>query len=216
VSTTVIVALHVELLPEASVAVIVTVFAPMAAIEPAAGDWVTVTTQASLVTTPAVRSGIRAEQALSTLSVCDEAQLVMLGAVVSTTVKVVVQVELLPAASVTVIVTVVTPRLAALPASGDCVTVKDGLQLSLASTPPVKSGSGAAQPAPASTVCAAAQAVIAGAVVSLTVKVTVCVVELPLPSAAVMTTEVTPRPTAAPAKGDCVTVTGVQLSVATT
>ena len=37
-STTVTTAEHVELLPEASVAVIVTVFAPMAAIEPAAGD----------------------------------------------------------------------------------------------------------------------------------------------------------------------------------
>ena len=38
VSTTVIVAVQVVLLPAASVAVIVTVFAPMAAIEPAAGD----------------------------------------------------------------------------------------------------------------------------------------------------------------------------------
>jgi hypothetical protein len=170
----------------------------------------------SLVSTLLVRSGNRAVHEAPADKVWDAAQAVMAGAVVSTTVIVALQVELLPAASVTVIVTVVTPRLATLPASGDCVIVKDGLQLSLASTPPVKSGSGAAQPAPASTVCAAAQAVIAGAVVSLTVKVTVCVVELPLPSAAVMTTEVTPRPTAAPAKGDCVTVTGVQLSVATT
>jgi len=147
--------------------------------------------------------------------VCDEAQAVIDGAVVSTTVKVVVQVELLPAASVTVIVTVVTPRLAVLPASGTCVIVKDGLQLSEALTPPVKSGNGAAHPAPASTVCAGAQAVIAGAVVSLTVKVTVCVVELPLPSATVMTTEVTPRPDGVPASGNCDTVTAVQLSVAT-
>ena len=38
VSTTVIVAVQVELLPAASVAVIVTVFAPNAATAPAAGD----------------------------------------------------------------------------------------------------------------------------------------------------------------------------------
>ena len=148
--------------------------------------------------------------------VCDEAQAVIDGAVVSTTVKVVVQVELLPAASVTVIVTVVTPRLAVLPASGNCVIVKDGLQLSEALTPPVKSGNGAAHPAPASTVCAGAQAVIAGAVVSLTVNEAVQVVVLPAASATVITTEVAPRPTLEPAAGTCVTDVTPQLSLEAT
>ena len=69
VSTTVIVALHVELLPEASVAVIVTTVAPVVRLAPAAGDWVTVTTHASLVNTLVVRSGTSAVQFAPALSV---------------------------------------------------------------------------------------------------------------------------------------------------
>lgn len=63
----------------------------------------------------------------------------MLGAVVSTPVKLVVQVVVLPAASATVIVTVVAPRPTIEPATGDCVTEVTA-QLSVAVTPPVKSG----------------------------------------------------------------------------
>ena len=91
------------------------------------------------------------------------------GAVVSVTVNVAVQVALLPAASVTVIVTVFAPKLAVLPASGDCVIVRDELQLSVATTPPVRSGITEAQLAAASSVWFAAHVAMAGAVVSLTV-----------------------------------------------
>jgi hypothetical protein len=157
VSTTVSVALHVELLPEASVAVIVTTVAPVVRLAPAAGDWVTVTTHASLVNTLEVRSGTRAEQFASATSVCDEAQVSIDGAVVSTTVIVALQVELLPAASVTVIVTVIVtvfaPNEATAPANGDCVIVSDELQLSVATTPPVRSGITEAQLAAAPSVC---------------------------------------------------------------
>ena len=55
-----------------------------------------------------------------------------------------VQVDVLPAASVTVIVTVVTPALNWLPGSGDCVFVM--AQLSVANTVEVKSGNGTVQP----------------------------------------------------------------------
>jgi len=169
VSTTVIVALHVELLPEASVAVIVTTVAPVVRLAPAAGDWVTVTTHASLVNTLVVRSGTRAEQFASATSVCDEAQVSIDGAVVSTTVIVALQVELLPAASVTVIVTAFAPNEATAPANGDCVIVSDELQLSVATTPPVRSGITEAQLAAASSVWFAAHVAMAGAVVSFTV-----------------------------------------------
>ena len=169
VSTTVIVALHVELLPEASVAVIVTTVAPVDRLVPAAGDWVTVTTHASLVNTLVVRSGTRAEQFASATSVCEEPQVVMLGAVVSTTVIVALHVELLPAASVTVITTAFAPNEATELASGDCVIVRDELQLSVATTPPVRSGITEAQLAAASSVWFAAHVAMAGAVVSLTV-----------------------------------------------
>ena len=169
VSTTVSVALHVELLPEASVAVIVTTVAPVVRLAPAAGDWVTVTTHASLVNTLEVRSGTRAEQFASATSVCDEAQVSIDGAVVSTTVIVALQVELLPAASVTVIVTAFAPNEATAPANGDCVIVSDELQLSVATTPPVRSGITEAQLAAASSVWFAAHVAMAGAVVSFTV-----------------------------------------------
>ena len=167
----------------------------------------------SLVSTLLVRSGNRAVHEAPADKVWDAAQAVMAGAVVSTTVIVALHVELLPAASVTVIVTVVTPRLATLPASGDCVIVKDGLQLSLASTPPVRSGITEAQLAAASSVWFAAHVAMAGAVVSFTVNTAVQVVVLPAASATVITTEVAPKPTLEPAAGTCVTDVTPQLSL---
>jgi hypothetical protein len=212
VSTTVIVALHVELLPAASVAVIVTTVAPVDRLAPAAGDWVTVTTHASLVTTEATRSGTRAEQFASATSVCEEPQVVMLGAVVSTTVIVALHVELLPAASVTVITTAFAPNEATELASGDCVIVRDELQLSVATTPPVRSGITEAQFAAASSVWFAAHVAMAGAVVSFTVNEAVQVVVLPAASATVITTEVMPIAAVEPAAGTCVTDVTPQLS----
>ena len=61
------------------------------------------------------------------------------GAVLSVTVKLVVQVAELPAASVTVRVMVVTPVLTSVPAAGDCVMINEAaaVQLSVAVTPAV-------------------------------------------------------------------------------
>ncbi len=214
VSTTVKMAEHVELLPEASVAVIVTVVMPVVIEAPAAGDCVTTTAQASLVAMP-VRSGTWTEQFAPALSVWLAAQAVMLGAVVSTTVTVAVHVELLPAASVAVIVTTVGPNAATVPAAGDCVSVT-ALQLSFADTPPVRSGIVEAQFALASKVWLAAQVVMNGAVVSATVKVAVQDVELPEASDTVMVTIVAPRLAVEPAAGDWTVEDTPQLSTETT
>ncbi len=137
----------------------------------------------------------------------------MLGAVESATVKLVEHCVVLPAASATVMVIAVEPRFAVEPANGDCVIVRDELQLSRATTVAVKSGTKAVQEAPAGTVCAGAQAVIDGAVVSTPVKVVVQLAVLPAASATVITTLVAPRPTIVPAAGDCVVETTAQLSV---
>ena len=73
------------------------------------------------------------------------------GAVASLTVNVLEQVLLFPEASVTVIVTVVTPVPTEVPAAGDCVITNDpvAVQLSVADTLPVKFGTVAEQLAPA-------------------------------------------------------------------
>ena len=66
----------------------------------------------------------------------------MAGAVTSETVKVVVQVVELLAASFTVIVTVVAPVPTSVPATGDWDITSEpaAVQLSVAATPPVKLG----------------------------------------------------------------------------
>ena len=70
-----------------------------------------------------------------------------MGAVASLTVKVRVHVLELPAASVTVIVTVVTPDPTSVPAVGDWVITSEAaaVQLSVAVTPVVKFGTDAWQ-----------------------------------------------------------------------
>ena len=69
------------------------------------------------------------------------------GGVLSVTVNVVEQVEVFKAASLTVIVTVVTPVPTIVPAVGDCVITNElgAVQLSEAVTPPIKSGTTAWQ-----------------------------------------------------------------------
>jgi hypothetical protein len=217
VSTTVKVAVHVVVLPAASATVIVTVLAPRLALAPATGDCVTtrLELQLSAATTPTVKSGTSAVQAASAEAVWSAAQLVMPGAVVSTTSNVLEHVVVLPAASATTMVIAVEPRLAVEPASGDCVMVRDELQLSLATTVAVKSGTKAVHDAPAGTVCAGAQVAMVGAVVSTPVKVVVQLAVLPAASATVTTTLVAPRPTSVPAAGDCVVETTAQLSADT-
>ena len=73
----------------------------------------------------------------------------MVGLVLSETVKFAVHVLKFPAASVTVIVTVVTPVDTSVPAAGDCVITSEGVavQLSVAVTLAVKSGTAAWQEA---------------------------------------------------------------------
>jgi len=121
---------------------------------------------------------------------------------VSTTVNVAVHVVVLPAASATVMVTVVAPKLAVLPANGDCVIVNDELQLSVATTPAVKSGTGAPHEATASAVWFDAQVTIVGTVVSTTVIVALHVELLPEASVAVIVTVFAPNAATEPAAGD--------------
>ena len=127
-STTLKLVVHCELLPAASVTVMVMVVEPSAAVAPAKGDCVIVSDELQLseAETVEVKSGTGA-------------QAVIVGTVVSTPVKLVVQVVVLPAASATVMVTEVAPRPTIEPAAGACVTEVTA-QLSVAVTAPVKSG----------------------------------------------------------------------------
>ena len=88
------------------------------------------------------------------------------GNVLSVTVNVVVQFVAFPAASVAVKVTVVTPVVTVVPATGDCVfvIVPVPVQLSVAVNALVKSGTVAEQLAFAKAVLGAVQFVITGAV----------------------------------------------------
>ena len=139
----------------------------------------------------------------------------------SDTVNVLVHVLKLPAASVTVSVTVVTPVPTNVPAVGDCVITSEAaaVQLSVAVTPVVKFGTAAWQVLPALAIWFEPHDDIVGAVASLTVNVLVHVLELPAASVTVIVTVVTPVPTSVPAVGDCVITSeaaAVQLSVAVT
>src|SRR3989442_15906677 len=117
-------------------------------------------------------------------------------------VKVVVQVDSLLAPSVTCSVTVVTPNPTRVPGSGVCGIDRGAAPLqSLATTTLVKSGTGAWQRPLAKALCAGAQVVIVGGVLSVTVKVAVQVDSLLAPSLTCSVTVVTPRPTRAPAAG---------------
>src|SRR5216117_855486 len=95
----------------------------------------------------------------------------MVGGVLSVTVKVAVQVDSLVAASVTCSVTVVTPRPTSVPAAGVWVIDSGAEPLqSLATTPLVKSGTGAWHSPLAKALWFEAQVVIVGGVLSVTVK----------------------------------------------
>src|SRR5436309_834382 len=124
------------------------------------------------------------------------------GAVLSVTTKLVVQVALLPAASVAVTVIVVLTALTSVPAIGLCarVTALVGLQLSLTLTPPRTSGTAAWQFASAKALGVAEQTTV-GAVLSVTTKLVVQVALLPAASVAVTVIVFVPRPTSVPASG---------------
>src|ERR1041384_460803 len=162
--------------------------------------------QASLAVTPARTLGTSAWQVPSAL-IGAMAEQVMVGTVVSVTVKVVEQEALFPAASVAVTVIVCMPRPTAVPAAGDCVRVMAlaELQASLAVTPARALGTSAWQ-APSALIGAMAEQVMVGTVVSLTVKVVEQEALFPAASVAVTVIVCMPRPTAVPAAGDCVRV----------
>ena len=103
--------------------------------------------QLSAATTPVVRFGTAPWQPLVVGMVTEGAHVVIVGAVLSVTVNVFVHVLKLPAASVTVIVTVVTPFVTTVPAAGDWVIASEpaAVQLSVAVTPLIKLGTVAEQ-----------------------------------------------------------------------
>src|SRR5438874_5646341 len=114
--------------------------------------------QPPLTVTPLRTLGIAAWQLPSALALVGAGQLTV-GTAVSLTVNVVVQVALLPAASVAVTVIVWAPRPTSVPAAGDWLKVIPlvPLQLSLAVTPPNTFGTVAGQPASALALVGAGQ-----------------------------------------------------------
>jgi len=130
------------------------------------------------------------------------AEQITVGAVLSVTVKVVVQVPMLPASSVTVTVIVFVPTPTSAPAAGDWLTVNafGSLQFSFTVTPPSTLGTAAWQFASAKALGTAAHATT-GAVLSITLKVVVQVALLPAASVAVTVIVVVPEPTSVPAAG---------------
>src|SRR5437764_5019879 len=158
--------------------------------------------QLSLAVTPPNTFGTAAWQPPSALALVGAGQLT-LGMVVSLTVNVVVQVALLPAASVAVTVIVWAPRPTSVPAAGDWLKVIPlvPLQLSLAVTSPNTFGTAAWQPASALALVGAGQLTV-GTVVSLTVTVVVYAALFPSSSVAVTVIVCAPNPTSVPAAGD--------------
>src|SRR5439155_1727539 len=190
---------------------------------PAAGDWLKVMPlvplQLSLALTPPNTSGTAARQFVPALKLVGAGQLTV-GAVSSLTVKVVVQVALLVAASVAVTVITCVPNPTRVPAVGDWLKVIPlvPLQLSLALTPPNTSGTAARQFVPALALVVAEQVTV-GAVSSLTVNVVVQVALLVAASVAVTVITCVPNPTSVPAAGDwlkIIPLVPLQLSLALT
>src|SRR5437762_443557 len=162
--------------------------------------------QLSLTVTPPSTFGTAAWQLPSALALVGAGQLTV-GTVASVTVNVVVQVALLPTASVAVTVIVCAPRPTSVPAAGDWLRVIAfvALQLSLAVTSPNTFGTAAWQPASALALVGAGQLTL-GTVVSVTVNVVAQVALLPAASVAVTVIECVPTPISVPAAGDWVRV----------
>ena len=144
--------------------------------------------------------GTAAWQLASALALEAGGQLTV-GGVLSVTVKVVVQLALLPAASVAVTVIVCAPRPTWVPAAGDWVRViaPSALQLSLTLADTL--GTAAWQFASALALEAGGQLTVGG-VLSVTVKVVVHSTLLLLSSVAVTVMVCVPNPSSVPAAGD--------------
>src|SRR5947199_6623107 len=154
---------------------------------------------ASLTLTPPITLGTAAWQFRSALAPGTGEQTTV-GAVLSLTVKVVVQVALLPAASVAVTVIVCMPTPSIVPAAGDCLKriALGALHASLTLTPPITLGTAAWQFRSALAPGTGEQTTV-GAVLSVTVKVVVQLALLPAASVAVTVIVCLPRPSIVPA-----------------
>src|SRR5947199_229869 len=146
------------------------------------------------------------------------AEQITVGALLSLTVKVVVQLALFPAASVAVTVIVCVPRPTSVPAAGDWLKViaLGALQASLTLTPPIRSGTAAWQ-SPSAVAPGTAEQITVGAVESVTVKVVVQLALFPAASVAVTVIVCAPRATRVPGAGDWLKVIALgalQLSLA--
>src|SRR6266487_435868 len=217
------VVVQVALLPAASVAVTVIRCAPRPTIVPAAGAWLKVIAlgplQLSLTVTLANTSGTGAWQVPSALATGIAEQLTF-GWLESLTVKVVVQVALLPAASVAVTVIRCVPRPTTVPAAGSWLKAiaLGPLQLSLTVTLANTSGTAAWQ-FPSALAAGVTEQLTLGCVVSLTVKVVVQVALLPASSIALTVIMCVPRPTTVPAGGTwlkMIALSPLQLSLTVT
>ena len=130
-SVTVTVKLQVAVLPAASVAVLVTVVVPTAKLLPLAGALATVTPgQLSVALTVKVTLLLHTPGAAFTARFAGQ---LICGSSLSVTVTVKLQVEVLPCASVAVLVTEVVPTAKLLPLAGALATLTPG-QLSVAFT----------------------------------------------------------------------------------
>jgi len=158
--------------------------------------------QLSFTLTPPITLGTAAWQLPSALAPGTGEQTTV-GAVLSLTVKVVVQVALLPAASVAVTVIVCVPTPTTVPAAGDWLSVIEfvPLQFPVAVTPLNTLGTVAWQFASALAPGTAGQITV-GTVLLVTVKVVVQLALLPAASVAVTVIVCVPRPTIVPAVGD--------------
>src|SRR5437899_3921152 len=157
---------------------------------------------ASLVVTPLRIFGTAAWQLPSALALGIAEQFTVV-AVVSVTVKMVVQVALLPAASVAVTVMVSAPKPASVPAAGDCVMViaEAALHASL-TVIPLKIFGTAAWQLPSALALRLAERRVVGAGVSVTVQIVVQDELLPAASLAVTVMVCAPKPTSVPASRD--------------
>src|SRR5438876_7196082 len=146
--------------------------------------------------------GTGAWQLSSALAGC-VAEQITVGALLSVTVKVVVQVALFPAASVAVTVMVCEPRPTTLFPSATLfrVIALGALQLSLTLAPPMTLGTAAWQLSSAVAGCVAEQ-ISVGGLLSVTVKVVVQVALFPAVSVAVTVMVCEPGPTRVPGAGD--------------
>src|SRR2546429_9982433 len=155
-----------------------------------------------LAVTPPNTSGTAAWQPAPALALFGAGQLTV-GTVASVTVKVVVQVALLPVSSVAVTVIVFVPNPTSVPAAGGWKERRLGnpLRFRRSANPHKKFGTAAWQLPSALALVGAGQLTV-GTVASVTVKVLGQVELLPASSVAVTVIVFVPNPTSVPAAGD--------------